>query len=121
LSFVVGVELGQVSDVTAIAVVVAAVATRLGRSAPQVSRVAVSDRLWASFLLRLQAALPAARFELASAVTRQLRMAKDEDEIASLWSRERTFDPGLSREAAQARLGEWKRAVERARDWARET
>jgi glycerol kinase len=46
---------------------------------------------------------------------------KDEDEIASLWSRERTFDPGLSREAAQARLGEWKRAVERARDWARET
>jgi glycerol kinase len=46
---------------------------------------------------------------------------RDENEIASLWSRERTFDPGLSRDAAQARLGEWKRAVERARDWARET
>jgi Xaa-Pro aminopeptidase len=68
----------------AVAVVVAALATRLGRSAPRVSRVAVNDRLWASFLLRLQAALPAARFELASAVTRQLRMAKDEDEIALL-------------------------------------
>jgi glycerol kinase len=46
---------------------------------------------------------------------------KDEQEIASLWSRERTFDPGLSRDAARARLDDWKRAVERARDWARES
>ena len=42
---------------------------------------------------------------------------KDEGEIASLWARERVFDPALSREAAHARLGQWKRAVERSRDW----
>ena len=41
-----------------------------------------------------------------------------EDEIASLWSRDRVFDPALSRDAAAARLGEWKRAVARSRDWA---
>ncbi len=44
---------------------------------------------------------------------------KDEDEIASLWSRDRVFDPAMSREAAAERLGEWKRAVARSRDWAR--
>jgi glycerol kinase len=43
---------------------------------------------------------------------------KDEAEIAALWSRERTFDPALSREAAQHRLHEWRRAVERSRGWA---
>jgi glycerol kinase len=43
---------------------------------------------------------------------------KDEAEIASLWSRDRVFDPMLSRAAAAERLGEWKRAVERSRDWA---
>ena len=44
---------------------------------------------------------------------------KDEAEIASLWSRERTFDPSLTRDAAANRLATWKRAVERSRDWAR--
>src|SRR5260221_527190 len=46
---------------------------------------------------------------------------KDEAEIAALWSRERVFDPQLSRDAAGARLAEWKRAVGRSRDWASET
>ena len=45
---------------------------------------------------------------------------RDEREIAALWACDRVFDPALSREAASARIGEWKRAVERARDWARE-
>jgi len=45
---------------------------------------------------------------------------KDEAEIAALWSRDRTFDPALSREAAQHRLHEWRRAVERSRGWASE-
>jgi glycerol kinase len=45
---------------------------------------------------------------------------KDEAEIASLWSRERVFEPALSRAAAEARLAEWKRAVERSRNWSRE-
>ncbi|HTS86027.1 MAG TPA: glycerol kinase GlpK [Usitatibacter sp.] len=42
----------------------------------------------------------------------------DEDEIASLWSRDRVFDPALSPDAAAGRLDEWKRAVARSRDWA---
>ncbi len=45
---------------------------------------------------------------------------KDEAEIASLWSRERVFDPQLTRDAARSRLEDWKRAVARSRDWARE-
>jgi glycerol kinase len=45
---------------------------------------------------------------------------KDEEEIASLWSREREFVPTMSRDAAAARLAEWRRAVERSRDWARD-
>ena len=43
---------------------------------------------------------------------------KDEAEIASLWARERVFEPTLSRDAAQSRLAQWKRAVERSREWA---
>ena len=47
-------------------------------------RVAVSDRLWASHLLRLQSAMPGARFESASVVLRELRMTKDPDEVSLL-------------------------------------
>lgn len=46
--------------------------------------VAVSDGLRASFVLGLQRVLPAARFSLASAVLRRLRMRKDDDELALL-------------------------------------
>ncbi len=46
--------------------------------------LAVSDRLWASHLLRLQATRPAARFVPASTVLRGLRMIKDADEIELL-------------------------------------
>jgi Xaa-Pro aminopeptidase len=48
------------------------------------ARIAVSDRLWASHLLRFQAALPRARFEPASLVLRDLRIVKDDDEVALL-------------------------------------
>ncbi|HUL94402.1 MAG TPA: glycerol kinase GlpK [Usitatibacter sp.] len=44
---------------------------------------------------------------------------EDEAEIAALWSRERVFEPSLTGAAAAARLAQWKRAVERSRDWAR--
>jgi Xaa-Pro aminopeptidase len=47
-------------------------------------RVAVSDRLWASFVLRLQAALPAAHLGLGSEVLRELRIVKDADEVSLL-------------------------------------
>ncbi len=45
---------------------------------------------------------------------------KDEEEIAALWSRERAFEPAMPRDEARARLQEWKRAVERSREWARD-
>jgi glycerol kinase len=43
---------------------------------------------------------------------------QSEEEIGSLWARDRVFEPTLSRDAAEARLAQWKRAVERARGWA---
>ena len=43
---------------------------------------------------------------------------RDEAEIAALWSRDRVFEPTLSPEAARERLDQWKRAVQRSRDWA---
>jgi Xaa-Pro aminopeptidase len=46
--------------------------------------IAVADQMWASFLLRLEAALPRRRFEAASAITRELRMRKDELEREAL-------------------------------------
>jgi len=49
-----------------------------------VRAVAVSDRLWATFLLRLQEALPSARCSLLSSVLREERMLKDPDEVALL-------------------------------------
>jgi Xaa-Pro aminopeptidase len=49
-----------------------------------IRRVAISDRLWAAFVLRFQAALPGATFELASTITSPLRMVKDEDEVRLL-------------------------------------
>jgi glycerol kinase len=45
---------------------------------------------------------------------------RDEAEIASLWSRDRVFEPTLSRAAAAQQLDTWKRAVERSREWVRE-
>jgi Xaa-Pro aminopeptidase len=44
----------------------------------------VSDRLWATFLLRLQSVVPDAAFGLASSVLSPLRAIKDEEEIALL-------------------------------------
>jgi glycerol kinase len=45
---------------------------------------------------------------------------RDEAQIASQWARERVFEPAMARDEAQARLAEWKRAVQRARGWARD-
>ncbi|MBK6982322.1 MAG: glycerol kinase GlpK [Betaproteobacteria bacterium] len=45
---------------------------------------------------------------------------EDESEIASLWIRERTFDPAIPGDLAAERLAQWRRAVERSRDWAKD-
>jgi glycerol kinase len=40
------------------------------------------------------------------------------DEIATLWRAERRFEPAMSIDERDARVGEWRRAVERSRRWA---
>ncbi len=67
-----------------VALLVARLGAELALPTTGIRRVAVSDRTWAIFVLRLQAALPSAIFEVASTITRQLRMAKDAEEIALL-------------------------------------
>lgn len=47
-------------------------------------RLAVSDRLWAVFVLRLQTALSGVAFGVASPILQELRIVKDADEVALL-------------------------------------
>lgn len=56
----------------------------LGGAWGRLGGLLVSDRLWASFLLRLQAVVPDAAFGLASTILADLRAVKDEEEIALL-------------------------------------
>jgi len=45
---------------------------------------------------------------------------ENEEHIASLWARERTFEPGIPHDDAAERLALWRRAVERSRHWAQD-
>jgi glycerol kinase len=40
-------------------------------------------------------------------------------EVASIWQVDRVFEPGMSRDRAQALRADWTRALERSRDWSR--
>lgn len=55
-------------------------------------RLAAGDRLWSTFLLGLQAAVPAASWVVASTVTRQLRMRKTPLEVDALRRAGRAID-----------------------------
>ena len=68
-------------------------------------RIAVSDRLWAAHLLRLQQAMPAATFEPASTVLRALRMRKDPDEVALLRLAAQAADRVVAQISAGALVG----------------
>jgi Xaa-Pro aminopeptidase len=68
-------------------------------------RIAVSERLWASHLLRLQRALPAAGFEPASIVLRSLRMTKDAEEIELLRLAARAADRVVAQIAGGPLIG----------------
>jgi Xaa-Pro aminopeptidase len=59
--------------------------------------IAIGDQAWSVFLLRLQAALPAARFVSATPVTSQLRVRKEPEELARL----RAAGAAVDRVAAQ--------------------
>ena len=63
---------------------VALVRERLEAAGAAAGRLAVGDRLWSAFLLRLQAALPQAAWVPGSRVLRELRLVKDGAEVAAL-------------------------------------
>jgi Xaa-Pro aminopeptidase len=62
------------------------------RLLPAEGRIAVGDRAWASHLLGLQTAVPAARFAPASPVIGRLRATKDPDELVALRRAARAAD-----------------------------
>ncbi|MEX2011196.1 MAG: Xaa-Pro peptidase family protein [Chloroflexota bacterium] len=88
----------------------ALVASLVGKAA---GRVGASDRLWASHLLRLQAALPGVTFESATAVLRDLRMVKDPDEIELLRLAAHAADRVIARIAAGPLVGRTEADVAR--------
>jgi len=45
---------------------------------------------------------------------------KSREEIAKQWNVAKRFEPRMKREEAEQRMGEWRRALERARDWQRD-
>jgi len=75
--------------------VVAGIVGRIPATPGRTPRVAVSNRLWASHLLRFQAALPGFRFESAGPVMRKLRIVKDAAEIELLRRAAETTDDVL--------------------------
>jgi Xaa-Pro aminopeptidase len=69
---------------------------------PSRTRLAIADRAWATFLLRLQGWLPDAVWQNASTVTGPLRAVKDPDEVEAL----RKASQAADRVAAQLQAGE---------------
>ena len=65
-------------------------------------RLAISDRAWATFLLRLQGWMPDASWVAASVVTAPLRARKDAEEVEAL----RKASAAADRVAAQLQAGE---------------
>ncbi len=85
--------------------VAATLEAALSRPAAGVHAVAVSDGLRAAFVLGLQRVLPEARFSLASAVLRDLRMRKDDDEVALLRTAAHAADRVIAAIAAGRLVG----------------
>ncbi len=80
---------------------------------PRVRAVAVSDRLWATFVLGLQAALPDASFTLASSVMSEERVVKDPDEIELLRLAARAADRVVTAIAAGPLIGRTETSIAR--------
>ena len=77
----------------------------LGGTWGRLGGLLVSDRLWATFLLRLQAALPDAAFGLASTVLTELRLTKDAEEIELLRKASHAADRVVAQIAAGRLVG----------------
>jgi D-alanyl-D-alanine dipeptidase len=78
---------------------------------PKAGALAVDDRMWATFLLRLQQALPGRPFEPASGLTAGLRISKDDDEIAALRAVSEAADRAYARLRERAFAGRSEREV----------
>ena len=91
---------------------IALVASIVG-SASDHQRLAVSDRLWASFLLALQRAMPSAAFGLASDVLTELRIVKDPAEIDLLRAAAQAADRVIAQVAAGPLIGRTEADVAR--------
>ena len=77
----------------------------LGGAWGRLGGLLVSDRLWATFLLRLQAVVPDAAFGLASAVLSDLRAVKDAEEVELLRKAAQAADRAVTKVAAGRLIG----------------
>jgi len=83
------------------------IAARLGRPAA----VGLADRMWALMVLRLRAALPGARQELASLALRELRARKSPAEVAALLAAGEAIDRVHARVPGWLRPGRTEQEV----------
>jgi Xaa-Pro aminopeptidase len=84
------------------------------RAVGKPSRVAMGDQTWSTFTIALQRELPGVRWQLASDLTKQLRVRKDPDEIATLRAAGAAVDRVLSRIRSELRFaGRSERQVAR--------
>ena len=83
------------------------VARRLG----PVTAVGLSDRMWALMVLRLRAAMPSARQELASIALRELRARKSPAEVAALLAAGEAIDSVHAQVPGWLRPGRTEREV----------
>ena len=97
----------------AVALVGRLVAAAVGRPIGSLAHLAVSERLWAMHVLRIQAGIPSARLETASTVLRELRMRKDADEIALLRLAAEAADRVIGQIAAGRLIGRTEADVAR--------
>jgi Xaa-Pro aminopeptidase len=96
-----------------VALVSGLVRSSAGAPAERGIRVAVSDRLWASFVLQFQTALPGTHFGLGSEVLRELRIVKDADEVALLRLAAQAADRVVGQIAAGRLIGRSEADVSR--------
>jgi Xaa-Pro aminopeptidase len=85
----------------------------LDRPVEGLARLAVSERLWALHVLRIEDRIPSARLETAGPVMRALRMIKDPDEIALLRLAAEAADRVVAQVAAGPLVGRTEADVAR--------
>lgn len=83
------------------------------RSVPRRGDVAIADRMWAAFVLRLQSAVPHRRFVPASRITAPLRAVKDDGEIAKLRAASAAADRAYAKVRQRSFAGRTERDVSR--------